>query len=613
MTLDVYNTHIELYPYVKDDYPVIEDMYTAEEKFTGEKHPCGYMIEDGKLFLPRGTSISKIESICKVKANIIEESDPVGKMGRNHSSLYDPRDEIQEESIKFLMGPEHQLGLNLLMGHGKAQPLSSKVMTVDGYKSMGDLKKYEYVIGSSGKPVTILELYPQGMKDIYEISLIDGRTVQCSLDHLWQISNTKNGMIEVISLGKLMRRHYREYAIPVGIPQIYIPIQSIRYSHEEEAQCILVDSPDHLYMTNNEIFTHNTYCVAYASSKLGIKTIVITPNEGIKQQWINTYRKMFEYRTKDIINIAGSQVIDAIMGDHVDPADVYLVNHATLRNYMMSTSGYSLHKFFKKIEVGIKVYDESHMEFGNILLMDFFSNTERTWYLTATFDRSDKDESKCFKRAFNSVISFGEVQSLEILVKHVIYHKVEINSMITPQNRANVMGGYQGFTSIKYGKYAFIDDPNQTAYNTILQILRLINHVDGKILIFVPLIEVVESVVTKLKTDVPEKSVAAYHSKISVDEKESALKKDIIVSTIKSCGTGRDIPGLRCVICCEPVASKVIAKQMFGRLRPYENNRDTYFFDIVDVCLAPCNWWFRARIKVIQSLAKKVIYLDTTK
>ena len=32
--IDVYNTHIELYPYKKDDIPIIEEMYTANEKFT---------------------------------------------------------------------------------------------------------------------------------------------------------------------------------------------------------------------------------------------------------------------------------------------------------------------------------------------------------------------------------------------------------------------------------------------------------------------------------------------------------------------------------------------------------------------------------------------------
>lgn len=471
MQLDVYNTHMELYPYVKDDYPAIEDMYTATDKFAGIDVPCGYMIEDGKLYLPRGTQVSKIESMCNVKANYIQESDPVEKMDRQFYALYDPRNKLQEESIKFLMGPEHQLGLNLKTGLGK------------------------------------------------------------------------------------------------------------------------------------------TYCVAYASTQLREKILIITPSETLKQQWINTYFKMFDYRPKHLMNIAGTAIMDDIMNDLIDEADVYFVNHQTLQSYMSANNGYALHKFFKKLNIGIKVYDESHMMFANILLIDFFSNTNRTWYLTATFDRSDKTESRCFKRAFNSVITFGEMESREVVQPHVIYHIVNINSRISAKMRGQVMG-WAGMTAATYGQYAFFDDPNQTAYKTILEILGKIKNVEGKTLIFVPLIDGVDEVVKKLKKDWPDKSVAAWHSRVTKEEKESAEKKDIIVSTIKSLGTGKDIPGLRSVICAEPIASKVVAEQMFGRLRPYAKDKDTYFFDIVDTCIPTINWWFRARFKKIETLAKEVVYLN---
>lgn len=476
MTLDVYNTHMELYPYAKDDYPAIEDMYTASDKFTGAEYACGYIIEDGKLFLPRGTSVSKIENMTGCNVNYIKEDDPYDKMVRQFYPMMDPRDHIQEESIEFLKSDEHQLGLNLYMGLGKS------------------------------------------------------------------------------------------------------------------------------------------YCVANAATSLREKVVVITPNESIKIQWINTFVKMFDYRIKNIMNIAGSNIIDGIMYDEIkiDDVCVFLVNHQTLHSYMSQTNGYQFHKFFKKLEVGIKVYDESHLNFANILLIDFFTNTKRTWYLTATFDRSDKTESVCFKRAFQSVLTYGERQSYEVIEKHVVYHVVNINSRIDQKNRARLLA-YPGFTASKYGKYAFFDDPSDTMYKTILHILTLTKNTEGKILIFVPLIDAVDKVVSKLKKDFPEKSVAAYHSKISKEEKDAAEKKDIIVSTIKSAGTGKDISGLRIVINTEALASKVVAEQVIGRLRPYGKDKDTYFFDCVDVCIPNCNYFFRARFRKIETLVKKVLYLDINK
>lgn len=472
--LDVFNTHMEFYPYVKGDYPIIEQMYTAKDKFTGDEMPCGYMVQDGKLYLPRGTPITKIESLAHIRANYIDDSDPKKEMSQQFYPLYEPRNKIQEESIEFLTGPEHQLALNLKTGLGK------------------------------------------------------------------------------------------------------------------------------------------TFCVAYASTKLKLRTLIIVPDLTIKKQWINTYHQMFDYRTSNIMDIATSGIMGGLMEGLIDPADVYVVTHATLRNFMMKTNGYELHKFFKKLNIGIKVYDESHMNFANILLMDFFSNTDRTWYLTATFDRSDKDESKCFKLAFNSVIAYGEVESMQVVKKHVVYHVCNINSMISPKMKSQVIG-WSGMTAASYGRYAFEDDPNLTAYHAILEILNKTKNVEGKTMIFVPLIDNVDTIVTKLKVDFPDKTCGAYHSKMSSSEKEETEGKDIIVSTIKSCGTGKDIPGLRCVICAEPIASKVLAEQMIGRLRPYAPDKDTYFFDIVDICIPTINWWFKARFKKIGTLVKEVVYLNVDK
>ena len=472
MNYDIYNTHQEIYPYRKDDYPVIENMYIAIDHHTQKEYPCAYMIQDGKLYLPRGNHISKTENIINVKANYINESDPFEKMSRKFNAEYDPRNKLQEESINFLINEKgSQLGLNLGTGDGK------------------------------------------------------------------------------------------------------------------------------------------TFCVAYASTTLQEKAIIITPNETLKGQWIETYHKMFDYKVKNLINIAGSNIIQAILNDEVELADIYFVNHQTLRSFMTNTNGYNLHRFFNKIKVGIKVYDESHMEFGNILLIDFFTNTNRTWYLTATFDRSDKTESVCFKKAFNSVITFGEMESAAIRKKHVIYHIVNINSRATFKEKMKI-NKYGRMTSASYGNYAFNLDKNQTAYNAILNIINKVKHLEGKILIFVPIIEAADKVVEQLKKDCSEKSIGAFHSKVCKSEKEDAIKKDIIVSTIKSCGTGKHIPALRVLVCSEPAASKVLASQVLGRLRPYSKDDDTYYFDIIDVCIPACIWWWKSRFKAIQNLVKKVIHLN---
>lgn len=73
-------------------------------------------------------------------------------------------------------------------GCGKAQPLYSKLLTPTGYINMGDVKIGDEVFGEDGKPHRVLGVYPQGKKDVYELTFSDGTKCRCSDEHLWTVS-----------------------------------------------------------------------------------------------------------------------------------------------------------------------------------------------------------------------------------------------------------------------------------------------------------------------------------------------------------------------------------------------------------------------------------------
>ena len=72
-------------------------------------------------------------------------------------------------------------------GTGKAQPLDSKVLTPNGFVQMGDVKVGDKVISGTGNVSTVLGVYPQGKKPIYELTFDDGSTCKCSDEHLWTV------------------------------------------------------------------------------------------------------------------------------------------------------------------------------------------------------------------------------------------------------------------------------------------------------------------------------------------------------------------------------------------------------------------------------------------
>ena len=78
-------------------------------------------------------------------------------------------------------------------GEGKACLNSELMPTPEGFKKVGDIRVGDIVFGSNGEPTTITGVFPQKeQKQIYLITLKDGRTIKCSGDHIWHAANITN-------------------------------------------------------------------------------------------------------------------------------------------------------------------------------------------------------------------------------------------------------------------------------------------------------------------------------------------------------------------------------------------------------------------------------------
>jgi len=75
--------------------------------------------------------------------------------------------------------------INALAGTGKAQPLTSKILTSNGWKLMQDMAVGDKVFGSDGLSHSVLGVFPQGIKETYRMCFSDGSTVECCGEHLW--------------------------------------------------------------------------------------------------------------------------------------------------------------------------------------------------------------------------------------------------------------------------------------------------------------------------------------------------------------------------------------------------------------------------------------------
>lgn len=86
-------------------------------------------------------------------------------------------------------------------GCGKAQPLYSEVLTPQGFKLMGDVHEGDQVFTSKGNIATVTDVYPQGIRPIYEITLQDRTTIRVADNHLncvWWYDDCKKKRVDAI-------------------------------------------------------------------------------------------------------------------------------------------------------------------------------------------------------------------------------------------------------------------------------------------------------------------------------------------------------------------------------------------------------------------------------
>jgi phosphate starvation-inducible PhoH-like protein len=141
--------------------------------------------------------------------------------------LYDAlHDMIDPESIPRLMTAGTIEVAPLAYMRGRSQPVSTPVLTPDGFRPIGELRVGDLVVGSDGWPTPVLGVYPQGRKDVYRVATQDAASTLACAEHLWFVrtrhdhDNGRAGRVVETQdmIGKLRHAHYRNFELPVVQP-----------------------------------------------------------------------------------------------------------------------------------------------------------------------------------------------------------------------------------------------------------------------------------------------------------------------------------------------------------------------------------------------------------
>lgn len=159
-------------------------------------------------------------------------------------------------------------------GCGKAQPLYSKIRTPHGWTTMGEIKVGDKVFTGQGNVAQVLGVFPQGLRDIYEITLADGRKIRVADNHLNPVLIDVNSYgdkpthcLPYVNMDTIHLKHAIDkwnlsaYTIPAFDDNSLMAdrlITSCELIGKDYCQCIYVDKPEHTYITDDNVVTHNT-------------------------------------------------------------------------------------------------------------------------------------------------------------------------------------------------------------------------------------------------------------------------------------------------------------------------------------------------------------------
>lgn len=350
-----------------------------------------------------------------------------------------------------------------------------------------------------------------------------------------------------------------------------------------------------------------TFCAIYSIVKLRLPAIIITYN--LSDQW---KEKILEYTTvkeSDIFELKGREsIIEILSSKKVYP--FYIASVSTLRNLLKNYQ--DLNIIFNKLKVAITIFDEAHIQFKSNSCVSINSDTRFTYYLSATPSRSNYQEKRVFNNIFAKVPIHGI--STHKLDNHYKIRFVKYNTYPTPFEIKSCITT-KGFSAVQYFKYLYSTEERSLLIIGMIKYFadQLLNlHPKNKILVFMPTLDFMHYTAKILSRYRLNYTIGEYNSNIkNLQTRERELDKNLILTTIAACSTGKDIPNLKAIFSLTPFSSAVIARQILGRLRKLPDGGDAYFYDFTDVgfpqCIMQCNLRTNIFKERCQSMIKKEI------
>lgn len=367
--------------------------------------------------------------------------------------------------------------------------------------------------------------------------------------------------------------------VPVGASATFelLPQYILRDYQEIIVEDIL---RPHLHSARIDLYTGygKTLSSLAAAVRFGKKVLVMVPPKyfGI---WSEALEKTYKDIDQRWITISGSaelqKLIDRGLENDLEDVDVVIVSSTTYRAYLdnyekygekIDTLGFNVPppRFHEACGFGLQINDEIQEDPGLLFRIDIFTNVAKQIYLSATpftgnafvtkmIDKQLPQETQCRLPNYEVFINCLGLLYTEVKIKPQDY--------LTPYKNT--------YNHARYETVMMNNPKRKLDY--FKMVARIAEGVfvkdrlpEQKLLILCATVAFIDDLVVYLNERYPDLQINGH---TSGSPYARLLQNDITVSTIKSSGTGVDIPNLRELLLLQATGSKKDAIQILGRLR----------------------------------------------
>jgi len=342
-----------------------------------------------------------------------------------------------------------------------------------------------------------------------------------------------------------------------------------------------------------------TYVTINVISKIKKKAMIIVDTLDLAAQWKREFLNHTDLGEKDIVILSGTDSVEEEIKDKV--GKVYVAIHRTLGN-MIQADYNSINRLMNKLGIGIRVFDESHVNFKNICSINALSNVEYTIFLTATPSRSSFSDDHLYGKVFRRIPYFNGKDVHDEKYHTVVLYKFD--SKPSFDEKLAVKTKY-GFNAPRWAGH-IEDDGYEFFIETLTDIINKFKLKDKakKIAIMLPTI----NLITKVKPDIEALGleVGTFIGDIKKTERHKELEKQFILTNDKIFDKGIDVKDLEVLINFVPFGSVVKTEQIMGRLR-YGKDKNSILIDVTDFGYEECVKQHKLRKRFYKKRVKKII------